>query len=366
METPREQAARGRRRALWHGARVLAGGLLLGACGPSVEDVVQGAVDDGFQGVIHVEQDGETLVLDAWGLAVEADDPDGGGEDLAMTTDTVFTVGSLTKQFTGALVMEARGRGLLALDDTLGQHLEGVPADRSGVTLHELLTHTSGFPDYLGDDVEVIDREAFLQRAWEAELGFPPGEGFAYSNVGYSLLAAVLETVTGEDYEVLLRDWLLLPLGLEQTGYDDPDWSGETVAHGYFGDERFGPPLTASFDTEGPYWHLTGNGGVLSTPADMRAWVAALDEGAVFTEAERELLWGHHVQTWPRAWYAYGWGVEDWMLMGWNVNHDGGNGYFYAHGVWWPESRTYVALYSNHWQEQNLGLAWRLSKAVLR
>lgn len=351
---------------MWHVAGGALVGLLAAGCGPTVDEVVQAAVDDGFQGVIHVEQDGETLVLDAWGEAVRADDPAGPGDPVPMSTDTVFTVGSLTKQFTGALVLEARDRGLLSLDDTLGQHLEGVPADRSGATLHQLLTHTAGFPGAIGDDVEVIGREDFLARAWEEALLFPPGEGFAYSNVGYSLLAAVLETVTGEDYEVLLRDWLLLPLGLEQTGYDDPDWSGLDVAHGYHGDEAFGPPLTAAYDTEGPFWHLTGNGGVMSTAADMRGWVAALDEGAVFTPAERELLWGHHVQTWPRAWYAYGWGVEDWMLMGWNVNHDGGNGYFYAHVVWWPESRTYVALYSNHWQERNTGLAWRLSKAVLR
>ena len=328
--------------------------VLLAGCGPSLDRVVDDAVADGFEGVIHVERGADVLLLEAWGDAIEATDDQGAVEN---TTDTVFDIGSLTKQFTAAAVLEARDRGLLDLDDTLADHFDGVPADRAGVTLHQLLTHTGGFPDALGSDDETIDRDAYLALAWAAERA---DEGsFRYSNTGYSLLAAVLERRTGQTYEAVLREWLLLPLGMDHTGYTDPDWTGLTVATGYRRGETAAP-------LSGGTYHLIGNGGLLSTPADMRRWLTALDEGEVLSDTSREELWGHHVRTWPRAWYAYGWGVEDWLLMGWNVNHDGSNGFFYAHVVWWPEQETYVALFTNHWQPVHDGLAWRLSRAVLR
>lgn len=269
--------------------------LLLTACGPSVARVVDDAVADGFEGVIHVERGGDVLVLDAWGDAIEA--------SVANTPDTVFDIGSLTKQFTAAAVLEARDRGLLSLDDTLAEHFDGVPPDRAGVTLHQLLTHTGGFPAGLGPDDEVIDRAAYVARAWEADLVDAPGASFAYSNTGYSLLAAVLEVRTGLPYDVVLHEWLFAPLGMEQTGYEAPDWSARVVAFGY-GDGPPGPPLALTYDSAGPYWHLTGNGGILSTPGDLRRWLAALDQGEVLSERSREELWAHHVRTWPRAWYA--------------------------------------------------------------
>jgi CubicO group peptidase (beta-lactamase class C family) len=326
---------------------------LLLACAPSLQDLAQDEVASGFQGVMHVERGEEVLLLEAWGEAVEGQVPH--------TVETVFDVGSLTKQFTAAAVLEARDRGLLSLDDTLGELFEGVPADRAEATVHQLLTHTAGFPDSLGPDEELVERDVYLARAWEAELVDEPGRSFTYSNTGYSLLAAALELRAGQPFEELLRQWLLLPLGMEHTGYTSPDWSAQTVAVGY----RKGEPAPA-LALDGPSWHLVGNGGILSTPGDMRRWLRALHEGEVLSERSREELWAHHVRTWPRAWYAYGWGVEDWMLMGWNVNHDGGNGYFYAHVIWWPDQEAYVAIYSNHARADNDDLAWRLSQAVLR
>lgn len=337
--------------------------LFLTSCSPSLAGVVEGAVGDGFEGVMHVERGDEVLLLDAWGEAREASD---GEPAVANTIDTVFDLGSVTKQFTAAAVLEARDRGLLALDDTLADTFDDVPADRAAVTVHQLLTHTAGFPESIGRDDEVLDREAYVARAWQVDLVDEPGRSFTYSNTGYSLLAAILERRAGQPYEALLREWLFAPLGMDHTGYQGPDWSGSTVASGYAGRETSGPPLGLTYDTDGPFWHLTGNGGLLSTPADLRRWLRALDEGEVLSDRSREELWAHHVRTWPRAWYAYGWGVEDWLLMGWNVNHDGSDGAFFAHVVWWPEQDTYVAVFTNHWQEAHEDLAWRLSRAVLR
>src|SRR5688572_8505059 len=131
------------------GALTAAGAAQLAACGPDLDRVVEEAVAAGFQGVLHVEQGGEGLLLEAWGEAIEARD---GAGAVAHTPDTVFDIGSLTKQFTAAAVLEASDRGLLSLDDTLAEHLDGVPADRAAVTLHQLLTHTAGLPESVGPD----------------------------------------------------------------------------------------------------------------------------------------------------------------------------------------------------------------------
>ncbi|MBX2802959.1 MAG: beta-lactamase family protein [Myxococcales bacterium] len=337
--------------------------LPLWGCSPSLDQVVQRTVDGGFVGVLHVEHRGEVLVLDAWGDAIRASDE---APAVPNTVDTVFTVGSLTKQFTGAVVLEAQDRGLLSLDDTLEDHFDGVAPERADVTLHQLLTHTGGFPGAIGWDDEVIGREDYLQRAFEGPWDVPVGT-HRYSNTGYSLAAAVLEQVTGEPYERLLLDWLVEPLGMAHTGYETPDYSDTVVAHGYRGDEEpFGPPLTARYDSDGPYWHLTGNGGVLSTAADMRRWVAAVHDGEILSDEARATYWSPLESQGPSFWYAYGWAYEEWGPMGHNVNHDGSNGFFFAFVTWWPEDELYVAYYTNDVTTSPEGLAWDLSRAVLR
>ncbi|MBX2801692.1 MAG: beta-lactamase family protein [Myxococcales bacterium] len=345
--------------------RVFAGcaALSLTGCTPTLQGAIEQALSDGFEGVIHVEHRGEVLAYDAWGTAIE-EGPD--QPEVPHTVDTVFSVGSLTKQFTGAAILAAQDRGLLSVHDTLSDHLPQVPAARADITLHQLLTHTGGFPGGVGPDNQPIDRQAYLDLTFGGPLDVPVG-AFRYSNTGYSLLAAVLETVTEQPYEQLLLDWLFLPLDMQHTGYETPDWSDSVVAHGYTDFETMGPPFTFAYDSEGPFYHLTGNGGVLSTPRDMRRWVAALADGEILSDEAREQLWAPQVgQGIPGFSYSYGWGIEEWTLMGHNIGHDGGNGFFHAFVVWWPDDELYVSVYTNHSGEFFNLLAWDLSRGVLR
>ncbi len=234
------------------------------------------------------------------------------------------------------------------------------------MTLHQLLTHTGGFPPAVGQDDEVIDRQAYLDRTFGGRMRVPV-DRFRYSNTGYSLLAAVLELETGQPYEELLLDWLLVPLDMQHTGYESPDWSDSVVAHGYTPYEAMGTPFTYTYDSEGPFWHLTGNGGVLSTSSDMRRWVSALANGEILSDEARDELWSPQASSGiPGFQYAYGWGVEEWSLMGHNISHDGGNGFFLAHVLWWPDDELYVSFYTNHDSDRRGPLGWRLSRAVLR
>ncbi|MEM6931898.1 MAG: serine hydrolase, partial [Myxococcota bacterium] len=189
--------------------------LLALGCTPSLDAVVQRAVDGGFQGVLHVERGADVLLLEAWGDAIRAE---GDRPAVPHTIDTVFTVGSLTKQFTGAAVLAAQERGLLSVHDTLADHFVDVPPERADVTLHQLLSHKGGFVGAIGEDREVIDREAYVRRALRGPWDVPVGK-HRYSNTGYSLVAAVLEQATGEPYETLLQTWLFEPLDLRLTGY---------------------------------------------------------------------------------------------------------------------------------------------------
>ncbi|MBN2246871.1 MAG: beta-lactamase family protein, partial [Candidatus Aminicenantes bacterium] len=223
------------------------------------------AVPFGFSGALLVEEGGEVVLNKGYGLAVRS-------KNIPNTADTVFSVGSLTKQFTAAGIMKLEMMGKLNTEDRLDKYFENVPGDKKAITLHHLLTHTSGVVDAVGPDYQELEREDLVKKVFAEPLQHPPGEEFAYSNAGYSLLAAIIEKVSGQKYEEFMREHLWLPAGMECTGYRLPDWGKKNVAHWYRGEKDNGIPLDKPY----PYWNLVGNGGVLSTTEDMLKWHHAL------------------------------------------------------------------------------------------
>ena len=136
-----------------------------------------------------------------------------------------------------------------------------------------MLTHTSGLVDVLGGDYERQTRGSMLAGALESELQARPGAEYAYSNVGYSVLAAIVEKASGIGYEEFLAKHLFAPAGMTQTGYVLPDWEPGQVAVEYDRQGRpHGRPLDHPWASDGPYWNLRGNGGLLSTARDMFRW----------------------------------------------------------------------------------------------
>ena len=127
--------------------------------------------------------------------------------------DTVQTMGSITKPVTAAAVLVLESQGKLTLDQTLNDHFDDVPPAKQVITLHQLLTHSAGFPGSLGRDNDPIGTDEFLQLALAAELEFAPGTGYAYSNVGYSLLGIVIERVSGQGYEEFVHQQLFRAVG---------------------------------------------------------------------------------------------------------------------------------------------------------
>src|SRR5574338_724703 len=112
----------------------------------------------------------------------------------AVTDSTVFSLGSITKQFTAAAILKLEQEGRLRTADSIGRYLPDVPSDKRGITIHQLLTHTAGLrEDYGASDFEPVERAEYIGRVMRTALVTPPGAAYRYSNAGYSLLAAVVE-----------------------------------------------------------------------------------------------------------------------------------------------------------------------------
>ncbi|MEM7200715.1 MAG: serine hydrolase [Planctomycetota bacterium] len=277
----------------------------------------------GFAGGVFATRGDDVIVASAWGLADR-------GRGVPMTANAVMTTGSLTKQFTGAAILLLESAGALQLDDPIDRYLPGVPDDKGAITVGHLLTHTSGLVSALGSDTDLgATKEATRRAAWASELRSPPGTHHAYSNVGYSLLAMVIEAVSGKSYEQYLREALFEPAGMALTGNALVDHSEALMPCGYKGGKLTPTFVDQPMLADGPTWNLRGNGGVLSTVEDMLRWHRALTGDAIFTAAARAKLnaplFGDAEQG-----YGYGWGHllsrRDTRM----VEHDGGNTVFSA------------------------------------
>ncbi|WP_055546223.1 serine hydrolase domain-containing protein [Streptomyces kanamyceticus] len=265
------------------------------------------------------------------------------------TCDTVYDIMSITKQFTAAAVLRLETDGRLRTSDRIGAYLGRVPEDKRGITLHQLLTHTAGLPESLGDDYDPLSRAGLLAGAMKARLRSAPGKEFHYSNVGYSVLAAVVEKVSGLRYEHFLAERLFRPAGMTRTGYVLPSWDRARVAVEYDRNGRAqGRPMDHPWAPDGPSWNLRGNGGMLSTARDMFRWHRALMGDTVLSEAAKRKLFAPHVRV-PEldGSYGYGWVVidSDDGRVAW---HDGGNDWSLATVAEFRRDKIMVFWVSNH------------------
>jgi CubicO group peptidase (beta-lactamase class C family) len=217
-------------------------------------------------------RDGKLLMERAWGRA-DAD------KNLEASSATVYPIGSVSKEFTAALVLKLVDRGRVSLTDPIGKYLQALTPEFSGVTIEQLLNHTSGVPrDVRNPETrfEGMSSDGLIQQAAGAKLAAKPGTAFGYSNTGYMLLGALVEKVGGKPFGVALHDDIAAPLGLTTlTQCSDPK---PGVAAGYaLSDGKVAPP---------PGMHhsqLLGAGGVCTTAADLVRWRHALHGGRVLS-----------------------------------------------------------------------------------
>ena len=307
------------------GEATAAGASLQGELGRKLDAYMTRLEAHGFSGALLVTKAGHTVIQKAYGWADKA-------RGRRAATDTVFDLGSVTKQFTGAAIVKLEAEGRLSTIDTLPRFFRDVPADKQAITLHHLLTHTSGLRSDFASDYEPVGREDYVQRTLASKLLWPPGTRYEYSNAGYSLLAAIVEILSGQPYETYLRERILKPLGIVETGYKEPAWPPERIAHGYRDGEDWGTIIERLAPDGAPFWALRGNGGIHTTMRDVRAWHEALDTDAFLPAEARRKLFAPYVNEDPSggSQYAYGWVVEKTPRGTRDIWHNGGNGVYMA------------------------------------
>ncbi|HZX09762.1 MAG TPA: serine hydrolase domain-containing protein [Acidobacteriota bacterium] len=324
---------------------------------PKLEEYMIHAQKAGFSGSVLVAKDNQILIAKGYGMADKE-------KEIPFTANTVSTIGSITKQFTGAAILKLQMMGKLSVKDPITKYFSNVPEDKKGITLHHLLTHTAGFPGAIGPDFDPISRDEFIKLAMETPLKREPGTLYEYSNVGYSLLGIIIELISGKSYEQFLNQNLFKPAGLTHTGYLIPDWDKDNLAHGYRGDNDWGTLLDHPWLDDGPGWHLRANGGILSTVKDMYQWHKALEGNAVLGEEEKELYYHPHVQEGEGAdsFYGYGWALFTTPRGTQLIAHNGGNPYFSADFLRYVDEDVVIIALAN----TNSYRAWKVSEALAR
>ena len=305
-----------------------------GETGRALDDYLTRLERFGFTGGALAVRGQEVLLSKSYGLADRA-------RGIPLTTDSVYNLGSITKQFTAAAILTLETQGQLTVTDLAGKYLDGVPADKADITLHHLLTHSSGLKsDFSPTDYDPVGREEYVRRALQSTLLFRPGDGYEYSNAGYSLLAAIVEKVSAQPYEAYLTERVLKPAGMRETGYKLPKWAPDRIAHGYRDDgEDWGTILQRIQEADAPYWTLRGNGGLHTTLGDMLAWHRALGTDGVLSKEARAKYFKPYVAEGPRglSHYAYGWAVSKSARGTTVVQHNGGNGIYVAEFQRFPD-----------------------------
>lgn len=267
---------------------------------------------DGFSGSVLVARGGKPVFSKGYGMAnIEWDVPN--------SPESVYRLGSVTKQFTAMAITMLQERGKLNVNDPLCKYIADCPAAWKPITVKNLLTHTSGIPnytefsDFVKTTVMPVTTAEMTDLLKTKPLNFAPDEKYAYSNSGYYLLGVIIEKVSDKTYADFLQENIFTPLGMKNTGFDDPLKIIKNRAAGY--QRVAGKIMNASYtDMSVPY----AAGSLYSTTGDLLLW-----DQALYTEklVSRKSL--DEIFTPYKSGYGYGWGIGK-RFEHRSISHGGG------------------------------------------
>lgn len=239
--------------------------------------LLSGLIQTNDPGVaVLVVQNGKILFEKGYGLAdLEHHVP--------VTPQTIFRIGSVTKQFTATAILKLQEEGRLSINDKLSKYIPDFPRGDE-VTLRELMNHTSGIHDYVPNDLSTIAKpttiEAMIKEIEKHPYDFDPGTQWRYDNAGYTLLGYIVEKVSGQSYGDFLRQNLFQPLGMTNTGVYRTHLGLSHEALGYsLGTKGFEPAFYID-----PSWN-GGDGALYSTVEDLYRWNEGIFNGRVLDAA---------------------------------------------------------------------------------
>lgn len=254
----------------------------------AIDQYIQQYVDNElFNGSALVVQHDKTVFQKSYGFANKE-------WSIVNNADTKFRIGSITKQFTALLIMQLKQEGKLNLQDKITTYLPWYPKENGDkITIHHLLTHESGLPNYTEsadaiNDINTNDYspEEIAKKYCQGQLRFEPGSKFEYCNTGYFLLGLIIETLTKKPYAEVLQERILNTAGMKNTGMDNPKQLVLNRASGY----AYGFDGYSNADYINPATATYSAGGLYATPNDLYLWQKALYGDKLLSKENRELM----------------------------------------------------------------------------
>lgn len=290
-----------------------------------------------------VAQDGQVLYKKGFGYADVA-------KKLPVTTATKFRIGSITKQFTAASILRLQEQGRINVTDKLSKFFPDFPrADE--VTIHHLLTHTSGIhsytgkPDFVARVVKPITNDALVAYFKNDPYDFNPGDDYRYNNSAYLLLGIIVEKVSGKSYAAFLQETFFDPLGMKNTGVHTSSAKLTNEARGYTtGNKGFEPALNWDMSWAG------GAGALYSTVEDLYLWNEAVFQGKVLSPESMKAAFTpvtlNNGQVPQGGRYGYGWVLQPYRGVE-EIQHGGGLHGFVSALARYPQQNLSVVLLTN-------------------
>jgi D-alanyl-D-alanine carboxypeptidase len=300
---------------------------------------------------LKIIRDGKVIKTAAYGLAnVELNVP--------ARPETVFEIGSITKQFTAAAILMLAQDGKLSVDDKISKHLKDTPEAWANVTIRHLLTHTSGIKSYTGlNGFQIwrhLTQEQFIQVIGKEPMEFQPGDSWKYCNTGFNLLGYIIENVSGKSYWDFMRERVFQPLGMQATTRRLYSLIIPNRASGYEQTNQ----VWMNRDTD--LTEVFSAGAIASTAGDLAKWSVALDGDRLLNAASKAQIWTPvKLNDGKTRKYGFGWNVD--ALEGHkNIGHGGSTSGFSASIQRFPDDHLAIIILTNTDEE----IATTLAKKV--
>ena len=287
-----------------------------------------------FRGNVLVEQDRQVVLKKSYGLADES-------WNVPNTADSRFEIASLTKQFTAVAILQLVEAGKISVDDPISKYYPQAPAAWNGITVEELLTHTSGLPN---NEIKNFTKgiavpytvDELIQTFRDRPLVAAPGKKWAYTNTEYYLLAYMIERLSGESYGAYLTNHIFKQLGMSHSGFAGTLTIVPQMAEGYTREDgrlRLRDYFDRSLEI--------GAGGIYTTVDDLVTWNHALDAPGFLTQRSLDQMFSIH----PPGNYGYGWFIDEQPER--RVYHEGGDPGYAAFEARYPDKHLLILVLSN-------------------
>jgi len=306
---------------------------------------------------LTIIQDGQRIKTASYGLAnIEL--------NVSVTSETVFEIGSITKQFTAAGILILEQEGKLSVDDKISAHLKNTPDVWANVTIRHLLTHTSGIKSYTGlngfELTKHLNQEQFVKEIGKQPMEFQPGESFKYCNTGFNLLGLIIENTSRQKYWEFIAKRIFQPLEMNATTDRRPGNIITNRAAGYEQTNHLW--INRDYDLTDVF----SAGAIASTVGDLAKWNASLDSDKILSAATKAKMWTpNKLNNGKETKYGFGWFLD--VVEGHkNIGHGGSTSGFSASIQRFPDDKLAVIILTNTDEQIATTLAKKIATFYFR